>query len=581
MNHTKQTLFTLTALLLILSACTPASTPVPATPTQLVEFVPTDPPAPTLVPVVLGGPQAGTIITWMDGGSLVYVPAGEFVMGADGADSPRHGVNLSSYWMHKTKVTNRMYALCVGVGVCTPPSRERGSAVYTDPTYADHPVVGVNWDQAATYCGWAGGRLPTEAEWEKAARGPGGSTFPWGEAQASCDLLNFAGCKGSTTSTVAYPNGASPYGVLDLIGNVFEWNYDWYDANYYATSPIQDPPGAEAGQFRAIRGAGFDTEAGQLPAATRHFGASIYTSADLGFRCVVQQPINFPPYCQASAYQPGSTTPVISTCAAPTAFVSGYGCDVTKGFSSVDMPVDSQYKILTPGYECVETLTEGIKRVTCYGPDSTSGEMTICNPTCGDPTPSANLAAVCDPGYSYDPATRQCVYTPLVAQAGPAGCPPGYTLDSTGQVCRPTTGLDNQCPIGQYFDPLFGGCAPANGQANCNLYGLDNSTLAASCYPGCPAGFSFDAAAQCCQSPAQGLYPSCQPGFTYDPIYGGCVSGLAQVSGAGCTTVSMEILQCGELYNCGAIPTETKCIRYGVYGCTWDDKNNVCVNKKP
>ena len=581
MNHTKQTLFTLTALLLILSACTPASTPVPATPTQLVEFVPTDHPAPTLVPVVLGGPQAGTIITWMDGGSLVYVPAGEFVMGADGADSPRHGVNLSSYWMHKTKVTNRMYALCVGVGVCTPPSRERGSAVYTDPTYADHPVVGVNWDQAATYCGWAGGRLPTEAEWEKAARGPGGSTFPWGEAQASCDLLNFAGCKGSTTSTVAYPNGASPYGVLDLIGNVFEWNYDWYDANYYATSPIQDPPGAEAGQFRAIRGAGFDTEAGQLPAATRHFGASIYTSADLGFRCVVQQPINFPPYCQASAYQPGSTTPVISTCAAPTAFVSGYGCDVTKGFSSVDMPVDSQYKILTPGYECVETLTEGIKRVTCYGPDSTSGEMTICNPTCGDPTPSANLAAVCDPGYSYDPATRQCVYTPLVAQAGPAGCPPGYTLDSTGQVCRPTTGLDNQCPIGQYFDPLFGGCAPANGQANCNLYGLDNSTLAASCYPGCPAGFSFDAAAQCCQSPAQGLYPSCQPGFTYDPIYGGCVSGLAQVSGAGCTTVSMEILQCGELYNCGAIPTETKCIRYGVYGCTWDDKNNVCVNKKP
>ncbi len=581
MNHTKQTLFTLTALLLILSACTPASTPVPATPTQLVEFVPTDTPAPTLVPVVLGGPQAGTIITWMDGGSLVYVPAGEFVMGADGADSPRHGVNLSSYWMHKTKVTNRMYALCVGVGVCTPPSRERGSAVYTDPTYADHPVVGVNWDQAATYCGWAGGRLPTEAEWETAARGPGGSTFPWGEAQASCDLLNFAGCKGSTTSTVAYPNGASPYGVLDLIGNVFEWNYDWYDANYYATSPIQDPPGAEAGQFRAIRGAGFDTEAGQLPAATRHFGASIYTSADLGFRCVVQQPINFPPYCQASAYQPGSTTPVISTCAAPTAFVSGYGCDVTKGFSSVDMPVDSQYKILTPGYECVETLTEGIKRVTCYGPDSTSGEMTICNPTCGDPTPSANLAAVCDPGYSYDPATRQCVYTPLVAQAGPAGCPPGYTLDSTGQVCRPTTGLDNQCPIGQYFDPLFGGCAPANGQANCNLYGLDNSTLAASCYPGCPAGFSFDAAAQCCQSPAQGLYPSCQPGFAYDPIYGGCVSGLAQVSGAGCTTVSMEILQCGELYNCGAIPTETKCIRYGVYGCTWDDKNNVCVNKKP
>jgi hypothetical protein len=271
----------------------------------------------------------------------------------------------------------------------------------------------------------------------------------------------------------------------------------------------------------------------------------------------------------------------VSTCAAPNAFVSGYGCDVTKGFSSVDMPVDSQYKMLTPGYECVETLTEGIKRITCYGPDNTTGDMTVCNPSCGDPTPSANTAAVCDPGYTFDPATRQCVYTPLVAQSGPGGCPPGYALDSTGQTCRPTPGLDNQCPLGQYLDPLFGGCAPANGQGQCNLYGIENAALAGSCYPGCPAGFSYDSASQCCQAPALGLYPSCQPGFTYDPTYGGCVSGLAEVSGAGCTTVSMDIIQCGEPYNCGAITTETKCIRYGVYGCTWDDKNNVCVNKKP
>ena len=580
MNQTKKVTFALTAFILILSACAPSATPEPPTPT-LVEVIPSDTPAPTLVPVVLGGPQAGTTITWVDGGSLVYIPAGEFVMGADGADNPRHGVNLSAYWVHKTKVTNRMYALCVGVGVCEAPSRERGAAVYTDPTYADHPVVGVNWEQAGAYCGWAGGRLPTEAEWEKAARGPGGSTFPWGEAEASCSLLNFGGCKGSTTSVVAFPGGASPYGVLDLAGNAFEWIYDWYDANYYATSPIQDPPGPDAGQYKAIRGSSYDTEAGQLPLAIRHYGARIYTNADLGFRCVVQQPINFPPYCQASAYQPGGQTPAISTCESPNAFVSGYGCDVTKGFSSVDMPVDSTYKILTPGYECIETYTAGIKRITCYGPDNTTGEMTVCNPTCGDPTPSANLAAVCDPGYSFDPATRQCVYTPIVDQAGPAGCPPGYALDSTGQVCRPTTGLDAQCPLGQYFDSLFGGCVPANQQANCNLYGLDNPALAGSCYPGCPAGFALDPISQCCQSPAQGLYPSCQPGYTYDPLYGGCVSGLAQISGAGCTTVSLDILHCGEPYNCGAITSESKCLRYQVYGCTWNDQVDQCVNKKP
>jgi hypothetical protein len=206
--------------------------------------------------------------------------------------------------------------------------------------------------------------------------------------------------------------------------------------------------------------------------------------------------------------------------------------------------------------------------------------MTVCNPACGDPTASPNSAAVCDPGYTYDPATRQCLYTPLVGLSGPQGCPPGYALDATGQSCRPTAGLDNQCPLGQYFDTLYGGCVPAAGQANCNLYGLDNSSLATACYPGCPAGFSYNSTSQCCAAPSVGLYPDCQPGYIYDPAYGGCTPGLAQVSGAGCTTVSLDILQCGPLYNCGAIQTETKCIQYGVYGCTWDDSKDVCVNKK-
>ncbi|MBV6396339.1 MAG: Hercynine oxygenase [Anaerolineales bacterium] len=579
MNLFKQIVFALTIMLLLLSACAPAATSEPPTPT-LVEFAPSATPAPSLVPVVLGGPQAGSAITWTDGGSLVYVPAGQFSMGADGADNPRHGVNLSAYWIHKTKITNRMYALCVGVGVCEPPSRERGAAVYSDPTYADHPVVGVNWEQASAYCGWVGGRLPTEAEWEKAARGPGAATFPWGEAQPSCSWLNFGGCKGSTSSVVAFPGSASPYGALDMAGNVFEWNYDWYDANYFAASPIQDPPGPDSGQYKSIRGSSFESEAGQISLATRHFGARAYTSADLGFRCVVQQPINFPPFCQASAYQPGAAAPAANNCPAPNAFVSGYGCNVNQGFSSVDMPLGSDYKMLTPKYECVETLTEGILRVTCYGPDNTSGEMTVCDPACGDPTPAANNAAVCDPGYSFDPATRQCVYAPALGQPGPQGCPPGYALDSTGQICRPTPGLDNQCPLGQYFDALFGSCVPANQQVNCNLYGLDNPSLAGTCYLGCPAGFAYDSTSQCCQSPAAGLYPSCQPGFTYDPTYGGCVSGLADVSGAGCTTISVDMLQCGEPYPCGQITSESVCIRNQVYGCTWDDKANVCINKK-
>ena len=255
------------ALVIFLTACAPTATPEQPTAT-LIPIV-TETAVPTLVPINLSGPAAGTVMTWMDGGSLAYVPAGQFSMGAGGADNPSHSVSLSAYWISRTKITNRMYALCVGVGVCAPPASIPGGPVYSNPVYADHPVVGVNWEQASAYCGWAGGRLPTEAEWEKVARGPGGNTYPWGEEQPSCDLLNYAGCADSTTSVIAYPESASPYLALDMAGNAFEWVADWYDASYYATSPIQDPPGAESGIYRVIRGSGFESDSTQIASAIR------------------------------------------------------------------------------------------------------------------------------------------------------------------------------------------------------------------------------------------------------------------------------------------------------------------------
>jgi formylglycine-generating enzyme required for sulfatase activity len=571
------------ALAFILTACgtpsvdVPSATPEP--PTATLVPVAVDTTVPTLVPVILSGPVAGSVMSWMDGGSLVYVPAGEFTMGSDGADDPRHTVSLSAYWISRTKITNRMYTLCVGVGVCSSPVATPGAAVYTNPAYADHPIVGVTWDQASAYCGWSGGRLPTEAEWEKAARGPGNQDYPWGNEQPSCGLLNFGGCVDSTTSVVAYPNSASPFGALDLAGNAFEWVMDWYDSAYYATSPIQDPTGAASGTYRVIRGSSFESASVQVASAIRHYGAATYTSPDLGFRCVVAQPINFPPYCQASPYQPVNAAPVASSCQAPVARVNGAYCQSQTGYNMVVLPPGTTYQVQTPGYTCVEDVVDGTIFLTCSGPDSTTGTITVCNSACGDPTPAPNQSAVCDPGYTYDPATRQCLYTPLIGQSGPQGCPPGYALDSTGQVCRPTLGLDNQCPSGQYFDASFDGCTLANGQANCNLYGLDNPSLAGTCYPGCPAGFGFDSAAQCCQAPAIGLYPDCQPGYVYDAAFGGCTPGLAQASGAGCATVSVDMLQCGPLFNCGQFTTETRCIQNQFYGCTWDDKANVCVRE--
>jgi hypothetical protein len=221
-------------------------------------------------------------------------------------------------------------------------------------------------------------------------------------------------------------------------------------------------------------------------------------------------------------------------------------------------------------------------QVTCTGPDSTSGTLEVCNSTCDEQpifTPTGN--AVCDPGYSYDPATRQCTYTPVTPQSGPQGCAPGYALDPAGQICRPTLGLDNQCPSGQYFDGLFGGCVPANGQANCNLFGINDASLASACYVGCPAGFSFNSATQCCQAPAIGLYPDCQPGFAFDPSISACAPRVEQASeSTGCAFVSVEMLQCAPLYNCGQHTTEVQCINNQANGCVWNEKDSVCQLKK-
>jgi formylglycine-generating enzyme len=572
-------------LMFLLTAC--GGTPSPAIDTLTATLVPilTETAAPTLVPVKLSGPAAGTVMTWMDGSSLVYVPAGQFNMGASGLDNPSHTVSLSAYWISRTKITNRMYSLCVGVGVCAPPATVASGIVYSNPTYADHPVVGVTWEQANTYCGWDGGRLPTEAEWEKAARGPGGQTYPWGNEAPSCDLLNYAGCSvNSTTSVIAYPESASPYLALDMAGNTFEWTGDWYDANYYPTSPIQDPIGAESGIYRVVRGSGFESDSSQIASAIRRPADPNTPRRDIGFRCVVQQPINFPPYCQASPYLPNAeiSTPA-SACVVPVAQRLEQSCKGKVASNTILLPLGSTYVVRTEGYQCTSAAVAGMLQVTCYGPDLTSGTLEVCNSTCTDQTaPVYTGSPVCDPGYSYDPATRLCAYSPLNGQSGVQGCPAGYAPDSTGQICRPTIGLDNQCPFGQYFDSLYGGCVPGNGQANCNLYGLNDASLASTCYLGCPGGYAFNSTSQCCQAPAIGLYPDCQPGLAFDPTISACAPRLEQASGTlGCTYVFVDMLQCAPPFACKQFTSEGPCIRHKADGCVWIEKDNACVYVKP
>ena len=140
-------------------------------------------------------------------------------------------------------MTNKMYAQCVSTGSCAAPAQEIGTPVYSNPQYGDYPVVGVTWDMASNYCQWAQGQLPSEAQWEKAARGESGALYPWGIDNPSCSLSNYKGCLGHTSDVTDYPGGHSPYGAYGMAGNVFQWVNDFYDEHYYDSMPSRNPTG--------------------------------------------------------------------------------------------------------------------------------------------------------------------------------------------------------------------------------------------------------------------------------------------------------------------------------------------------
>lgn len=239
-------------------------------------------------------PTARVRVREIDGMVQAYVPAGEFVMGAEANTrrdfsnkSPAHRVYLDAFWMDQTEVTNAMYARCVQAGKCKFSVEEAATEIhFDDPDYVDHPVVYVRWEWAQAYCQWAGGRLPSEAEWEKAARGTDERKYPWGNEPPSARRLNFNDLVGDTTPVGSYPLGASPYGILDLAGNVREWVADWFSAQYYQNSILENPLGPAKGQLKVLRGGSFkDGYAGVL-ATTRFSHDPGSPGVNRGFRCV-------------------------------------------------------------------------------------------------------------------------------------------------------------------------------------------------------------------------------------------------------------------------------------------------------
>lgn len=315
-TYMKKTIILFLSFLLAACGAQPTPTPVPvdtATSTAIVEsptatiVVPTVQPTFTLVPTLTPFPSK---ISTMDGMIQLLVPEGSVFMGGldvllENDELPAHHVKIDAFWVDQVEVTNGMYGLCVIAGSCRPPvklnSDNRGD-YFGNPEFQDYPVVYVSWYDANAYCQWAGRRLPTEAEWERAARGDSMNNYPWGNEPPNELYANANNTLGDTSRVGSYPAGMSQFGVLDMGGNVWEWVADYYQGNYYANSPAENPTGPENGgqnYLRVIRGGGYQDdltsmrvsnrgyEVGPSPAALpnsdAYYGKS---SVKIGFRCV-------------------------------------------------------------------------------------------------------------------------------------------------------------------------------------------------------------------------------------------------------------------------------------------------------
>jgi formylglycine-generating enzyme required for sulfatase activity len=230
-----------------------------------------------------------TRVSPTDGMVQVFIAEGMFSMGTDDKEvmknRPVHTVNLPAFWVDQTEVTNAMYAKCVEAKKCPPPFGEKFNPYYGKFKYENFPVVYISWDGADKYCAWAGRRLPTEAEWEKAARGTDGRLYPWGNEPPNRSLANYDNAIGEPVPVDRYPLGASPYGALNMVGNVREWVADWFHEYYYIVSPEENPLGPPSGGTKSLRGGSYLDDENEIRVFNRFFHPPGSPGINRGFRC--------------------------------------------------------------------------------------------------------------------------------------------------------------------------------------------------------------------------------------------------------------------------------------------------------
>ena len=250
---------------------------------------------------------------------MVQITSSHFIMGCDKGDenvfcqrkeSPSHRLNIKNFWIDIHEVTVFEYALCIEKGACTLPDTisedcsdhvgKQPNAEYNNwinkSVRKDHPINCVTWHQAKTYCEWLGKRLPTEAEWEKAARGVDGRQYPWGNEPATCNHAIMTtdeeggGCGLDSTWPVGSKiKGASPYGVLDMSGNIAEWTADWYDENLYRTKIVDDSQGPITGKYRVVKGGRYSSPSSTIQTFSRSPYEPDRAFDSVGFRCALSE----------------------------------------------------------------------------------------------------------------------------------------------------------------------------------------------------------------------------------------------------------------------------------------------------